>query len=99
MSNRACPFCFAKVSRSQVLARSNDIVCPACHAGLQLSLPSRLLGSFAGLATAVPAFHLAQSQNSLANWTLSALAAIFAFVAASALVLFCFSDLVLRPQN
>ena len=49
MSNRACPLCFARLSRTQVLSRSNHLICPACHAQLELSRPSRLLASFAGV--------------------------------------------------
>ncbi len=98
MSNRACPLCFVKLSAFQILSRSNDLVCPACHAELELSRPSRLLGSFAGILSAMLAFHLASSANPATRWTWPIVAAFLAFGLASAFVLFLASDLVVRPH-
>ncbi|HEY4979081.1 MAG TPA: hypothetical protein VII25_07965 [Candidatus Acidoferrum sp.] len=98
MSNRSCPLCFVKLSVFQILSRSNDLVCPACHAELELSRPSRLLGSFSGILAAFLAFHLASSANPATRWTWPILAAILAFGFASAFVLFIASDLVVRPK-
>lgn len=98
MWNRACPLCFAKVSRTLVVSRSNDLSCPTCHAQLELSRPSRLLSSSAGILAALIAFRLANSAISTARWTWPMLAAILAFGFASALVLFFSSDLVVRPH-
>ncbi len=98
MSNRACPLCFARLSRTQVLSRSNHLICPACHAQLELSRPSRLLASFAGVFAAISIFQLAHSSNSLTNWTWPMLAAILSFGFASALVLLLASDLVVRQE-
>ena len=98
MWNRACPLCFARLSRTQVLSRSNDLICPACHAQLELSRPSRVLGSFAGIAAAMSAFPLAYTANSLTNWTWPMVAAILSFGFASALMLLLASDLVVRSQ-
>ena len=94
MWNRACPLCFARLSRTQVLSRSNDLVCPACHAQLELSRSSRVLSSFTGIVIAVAVFQLASTANLLASWTWPMLAAILSFGFASALVLLFASDLV-----
>ncbi len=94
MWNRACPLCFAKLSRAQVLSSSNDLICPACHAKLELSLPSRVLGAMAGIAAGFAAFYFAPSGSPLTNWTWPMLAAILSFGFASALVLLFASDLV-----
>jgi hypothetical protein len=48
MGNRACPLCFAKLPRSLVLTRSEDLACPSCHALLELSRSSRVLSAFVG---------------------------------------------------
>ena len=97
MWNRACPLCFARLSRTQVLSCSNDLICPACHAQLELSRPSRVLASFAGIFAAISIFYLAPSSDPLTNWTWPMLAAIVSFGLVSALVLFLASDLVVRP--
>ena len=97
MWNRACPLCFAKLSRAQVLSRSNDLSCPACHAHLELSRSSRVLSSFAGIAAALCAFHFAPSANPLLNWTWPLLASTLSFGSVSAIVLLFASDLVVQP--
>lgn len=99
MSNRACPLCFSKLSRIEVLTRSYDLACPACHAGLNLSLPSRFLSSAAGVVAALLAMRFEQPINSSMGFTFPMLASVFAFVAASALVLFLHADLILRSQR
>lgn len=96
MRFRACPLCFTKIPRTHVLSRSNDLVCPACHAQLELSRPSRVLGSFVGILAALLVFHLAHTSNSQVNWTLPIVAAILAFGFASALALLLASDLIVR---
>jgi len=96
MWNRACPLCFAKVPRSLVLSRSEELVCPACHVHLEISRPSRLLGSAVGLLTALAATHLAHSVTSTAEWALPLASAVFGFGLGSALILFFLCDLVVR---
>jgi hypothetical protein len=98
MWNRACPLCFARVPRSLVLAHSQDLACPACHAALEISRPSRLLGSGGGLVAAVAASHLARSITPIAPWISPLAAAMLGFGLGSALLLFFICDLVVRPK-
>lgn len=98
MWNRTCPLCYVKLSRLLVLSRSNDLVCPTCHAQLELSRPSRFLASVLGIAAAMLAFHLARTSPSIARSVIPIPAAILAFGFASALTLFFLSDLVVRPH-
>ena len=49
MWNQTCPLCFVRVPRKLVLTRGDDLVCPSCHAPLEISRASRVLGSAAGL--------------------------------------------------
>jgi len=98
MWNRACPLCFAKVSRYLVLTNSNDLACPACHASLELSRPSRLLASFVGLLAGLLAFHI-HFPHTGANWLLRLVAAFLAFGSTSALLLLFVADLVVRPHQ
>jgi hypothetical protein len=93
MWNRACPLCFVKVPRALVLARSEDFACPSCHARLELSRPSRVLGAIAGLLAGFLAASVRES------WALSFLAAVLAFGAGSVLALVFLADLAVRPKE
>jgi hypothetical protein len=97
MWNRTCPLCFVKLSRFQVLTRSNDLSCPACHAELELSRPSRFLSSFAGIVAGMLVFHLTHTANPMTRWTWPIVAAFLAFGFVSAGVLSIAADLVVRP--
>ena len=99
MRYRSCPLCFTRISRLQVLSHSNEVVCPACHATLELSRSNRVLGSLVGILAALLAFHYLYTSSPLTNWTLPMLAAILAFCFASALTLFLASDLVVHSQQ
>jgi hypothetical protein len=99
MWKRACPMCFVKVPRGLVLARSGDLSCPSCHALLELSRPSRVLGAFVGLFAAYAAVAFVFAQEVRGRWALQLLAAVLAFGAGSALTLFFCSDLTVRPRE
>src|SRR5271169_3293710 len=96
MWNRACPLCFAKISRFLVLTRSYDITCPTCRSPLELSRHSRLLGSLAGFLAGLFVFHLPLPHTG-ANWVLRLIAVLLAFAFGSALLLWFAADLVVRP--
>ena len=98
MGNRSCALCFVKVPRALVLSRSDDLECPACHASLELSRPSRVLGAIAGFAAGLFAGRYALHVSGEASWTFPLLAAILSFGFCSAVVLFFFSDLVVPPK-
>ena len=98
MWNRACPLCFVKMSRFQVLALSNEMSCPACHAELELSRSSRLLSSLVGIVVGAAIFHVAHTTNPMARWIWPIVAAFLSFGFASAGVLIVSADLVVRPQ-
>ena len=99
MSNRACPLCFAKVPRVLVLTQSEDLTCPSCLAKLELSRPARvwsgLVGALAGFFAASAIFHAGVR----GAWAVALPVAVLVFGAASALVLFLLSDLVVRPME
>src|SRR5215470_2445136 len=99
MWNRACTLCFAKVPRGLVLSRSEGMTCPSCHAELELSRPSRVLGSFVGVAAGFAAASLVFDRGTRGGWALSLLAAVLAFAAGSVAALFFLSDLVVRPKE
>ena len=98
MSNRSCPLCFVKLSRSSVLVRSGELVCPSCHACLELSRLSRATAAFFGLALAFAAVWLLLNGASKAAWYLAPVAAVLAYGLGSALYLFLVSDLVVCPR-
>jgi hypothetical protein len=97
MWNRACPICFAKLSRSLVLSRSYDLTCPTCHSPLELSRYSRLLASLLGFIVALLVFHLPLPHTG-ANWVLRPVAVILTFSFGSAMLLSFVADLVVRPN-
>jgi hypothetical protein len=98
MGNRACPLCFAKVPRSLVLARSEDLSCPSCHAPLELSRFSRVLSALFGLLAGFVAARLVLDVSTTGRWALPMFGAVLAYAFASALVLFFVSDLVVQPK-
>jgi hypothetical protein len=97
MWNRACPVCFAKLSRSFVLSHSYELTCQTCHSPLELSRYSRLLASFIGFLLALLVFHLPLPHTG-ANWVLRPVAVILAFSLGSAVLLSFVADLVARPN-
>lgn len=98
MWNRACPFCFVKVPRALVLARSDEVVCPSCHAPLQLSRSSRVLGGVVGVIVAYFAVRLTLHSSADAAWVLPVVAAVLGYGIASALFLYFLSDVTARPK-
>jgi hypothetical protein len=98
MGNRACPLCFAKVPRSLVLTRAEDLACPSCHSPLELSRSSRVWSAFAGLLAGFAAVHIMLDITTTARWVLPMAGAVLAYAFASALLLFFVSDLVVQPK-
>jgi hypothetical protein len=98
MWNRACPLCSARVPRSLVLTRTDDLLCPSCHAPLELSRPSRVIGALVGLLAAYAVCHLILLEAARGRWFTSMIGALLGYAAGSALVLFLFSDVVVRPK-
>jgi len=98
MWNRACPLCFAKVPRSLVLTRGDELVCPSCRTPLEISRPSRVVGALGGLIAADIAGHEVFYLSSTGRWVLPMAAAILAYGIVSAIVLFFLADLVVQPK-
>jgi uncharacterized protein YbaR (Trm112 family) len=98
MWDRACPLCFAKVPRTLVLTRADELACPSCHAPLELSRSSRVLSALAGLCAGFAAVHIVLRVSTTGRWALPMVGAVLAYAFASALVLFLFSDLVVQPK-
>ena len=99
MWNHACPLCFAKVPRILVLTRAEELVCPLCHAPLELSRYSRVVSATAGILAGFAAVHFVLRSNLGGRWVLPLVGAILAYALASALVLFFLSDLAVRPEQ
>ncbi len=100
MANRICPMCFGKLARFAVLAASDGLDCPKCGRALELSRPSKLLASFAGLAGACAAWHFAlrHDAGSPLAWVFPIVAAILGFGVVAPLFLALHSDLVVRRE-
>ena len=98
MWKRKCPLCFVRIPWTVALAHSYEIECPACHAALELSRFTRVVGAFGGLAGAYVAFHLVRRILHDLSWTAPIVAAILAFGFVSALFVLMAGDLVVRPK-
>jgi hypothetical protein len=98
MGNRACPLCFARVPRTLVLTCGEALVCPSCHAPLELSRSSRVLSSLDGLLGGFIAAQIVLRVATTGRWVLPMLGAILTFSLVSTLVLFFLSDLVVLPK-
>jgi len=98
MWNRACPLCFTKVPRALVLTRTDELTCPSCHAQLELSRPSKVLGAIAGLSAGFVAFQVAFAASGESNWLLPIVGAILGYALGSGVILLLLSDLVVRPK-
>jgi uncharacterized protein YbaR (Trm112 family) len=98
MWNRVCPLCFAKVPRTLVLTRADELACPSCHAPLELSRSSRVLSALAGLCAGFAAAHIVLHGSTTGRWVLPMVGAVLAYAFASALMLFFLSDLVVQPK-
>ncbi|HXR33728.1 MAG TPA: hypothetical protein VN830_08475 [Verrucomicrobiae bacterium] len=98
MENHACPLCFAKVPRTLILTKTLEVICPACHAELEVARGSRVLASFVGILAAFVAVHVSGQVSGTAGWTLPIVAAIASFGVCSAVVLISFSELAVRAK-
>jgi len=98
MWNRACPLCFAKVPRSLLLTRGDELVCPSCRTPLEISRPSRVVGALGGLIAADIAGHEMFFLSPMGRWVLPMTVAILAYGMVSAIVLFFLADLVVQPK-
>jgi hypothetical protein len=97
MWNRACPLCFARVPRRLMLRLGDDLVCPSCHAALELSKTSRTAGAFGGLFCGFVAARMLGSAGE-AGWVLPVLGAALAYGLGCAAILCFLSDLVVQSK-
>jgi hypothetical protein len=98
MWNRACPLCFGRVPRSRILPQSEDLVCPTCHAPLELSRLSRVVGATAGLFAGFAVGQIAFGAMQGNAWVLPVVGAVLAYGIGSTLVLYFLADLVVQPR-
>jgi hypothetical protein len=91
------------VSASKVLAYSNDLICTHCGKPLEISMLSRYLAAFAGLAAAAIVWwaasrHYANDSWALA-WVLPIVFSYFALSIVAPLVLALTADLQVRAAE
>jgi len=98
MGKRKCPLCFVRVPWTAALAQSYEMQCPACHAPLELSRFTRIVGAMGGVAGAFAAAHLAARIWPGGLWVTQIVAAILGFGLASAACVLLGGDLVVRPK-
>lgn len=98
MGERKCPLCFVRIPWTTVLMRSYQIHCPACHAPLEVSRYTRLVGGFGGLAGGTIAACLAPRLFVDGLWAIRIVAALVGFALVSALGVLLAGDLVVRPK-
>jgi len=99
MGKRKCPLCFVRVPWTETLVHSEEIVCPACHAPLELSRFTRVFSGFGGVLGALVAILLTHGSFHGAHWVARVVAAILGFGIASAACVLLAGDLVVRPKT
>jgi hypothetical protein len=92
---RACPQCHGVIPATRVMAFSDGIECPHCHARLEVASGGRMIAVIVGLAAAWLAWRLIRDSANILGFALSVLVPIVVFGAVSALVVTLTA--VLRP--
>lgn len=98
MGKRECPLCFVRVPWTEMLAHSEEIRCPGCHAVLEVSRFTRIFAGLGGIAGALGTWHLICGIFPGMPWAVRVVAAILAFGFASAVCVLIAGDLVVRPK-
>lgn len=98
MAIRTCPICFGKVPSGDVAAYSDGITCPRCGKSLEVSRPSRLLGTTIGLAAAFLAYRLSRHAGGMLGWVLPIVYSFLAYSVVAPVFLLLTGDLVVRPD-
>jgi hypothetical protein len=98
---RRCPYCLTVVPAGQVVAYSNDLVCPGCQRPLAISLASRDIAETLGLVAAAIAWYWAArswpAQTTL-GWVLPIVYAFLALSIVSTLTFMLSADLRLKAD-
>lgn len=97
MAIRVCPQCQRKVSAGPVVAYTDKLECPHCHAALTVGVPSRVIGAFIGLGVGWLVWGYTKSMGGEAGWVLPTVYTFFAYSVTYTLYLVATSDLVMRP--
>jgi hypothetical protein len=98
MWRRKCPLCFVRIPWTASLAHSYEITCPACHAPLELSRFTRLIGALGGITGAFLTLHLVRAIYHDLFWTTPIVVSFLAFGFLSALFVLIAGDVALRPK-
>jgi hypothetical protein len=91
--------CFGKVPAVTVVAQSDNIPCPKCGKRLEVSLPSRWLGSLTGLLGGWLVFRLTSHGDGMLSWVLPVVYAFLAYAVLSPVFLMLTADLVVKPEQ
>jgi hypothetical protein len=98
VASRVCPQCNTKVPAGAVAAFSEGVECPGCHARLEVSPASRMLGAWAGLAAAWVAWRVTRGGPGMLGGILPLFYALLAFGIVSALAVILSGDLRPAPE-
>jgi hypothetical protein len=100
---RQCPNCLAMIPAGEIVAHSNDLVCPGCHKPLEISDFSRNLAAFVALAAGVLVWWIASSRRagdtSALGWILPVVYSYFAYSIVAPIALILFADLRLKSAD
>ena len=103
MAARTCPKCLKEIPAGEVVARTNDLVCPGCSEHLGVSRFSRNLAAFAGLAVGVLVYKFSgvyfSSATSSLGWVLPIVFGYLGMSVSSPIFLFLLGDLHVKPRE
>lgn len=103
MAARTCPKCQTVIPAGEIVAHTNDLVCPGCGDHLEVSGFSRNLAAFAGLAVGALVWKFSSayfsSSASSFGWVLPIVFGYLALSISSPIFLILLGDLQLKPYQ
>jgi hypothetical protein len=96
---RMCPQCMKQIPPSIAAAYSYHVECPNCHASLQVSDGTRIIGAFASLLVGWLVYSATSGPATPVPWLLPEIYSILAYSFTFALYVLVTADMVMRPAD
>lgn len=96
---RMCPQCMKQIPPSIAAAYSYSIECPYCHAPLQVSDATRIIGAFASLLVGWLVYGITSGPATPVPWLLPQVYAFLAYSFTFAIYVMVTADMVMRSAD
>ena len=97
MAMRMCPQCMKQIPPNIAAAYSYSLECPYCHAPLQVSDATRIIGAFASLLVGWLVYSVTSGGATPVPWLLPQVYSFLAYSVTYALYVMVTADMVMRP--